>query len=87
LSKKSCSYNIFLKKSVRNIRFVASPFFVKNSWGKQTLLSFGNVAERVKEPFLRQPCDHDRVILVQLPPSSHTLLGPWIRRFSMIISA
>jgi len=38
-------------------------------------------------PFLRRSCDHDRVIWVQLPPSSHMLLHPWIRRFTMIISA
>jgi len=31
--------------------------------------------------------DRDRVILVQLPPSSHTLLRPRIRRFKPIISA
>jgi len=28
------------------------------------------VAERVKAPFLRQLCYHDRVILAQLPSSS-----------------
>jgi len=32
------------------------------------------VAKRVKAPFLRRPCDHNRVILVQLSPLSHTLL-------------
>jgi len=40
-----------------------------------------------KALFLWQRCDHDRVILVQHPPSSDTLLLPWIRRFTMIISA
>jgi len=45
------------------------------------------VVDRVKAPFLWRPCDHDRVIEVQLPPSSYTLLRPWIRRFTMIISA
>jgi len=42
------------------------------------------VAKRVKAPFLG---DHDRnqKILVQLPPSSHTLLQrPWIRRFTSL---
>jgi len=34
----------------------------------------GSVAERVKAPFLWKQCDH-------------TLLHPWIRRFTMIISA
>jgi len=28
--------------------------------------------------------DHGRVILVQLPLSSHTLLRPWIRRFTTL---
>jgi len=47
----------------------------------------GSVAERVKAPFLWRPCDHNRVIWVQPPLSLHTLLRPWIRRFTMIISA
>jgi len=46
-----------------------------------------SVAERVKAPFLWRPCDHNHVTYVQLPPSSQTLLRPWIRRFTTIISA
>jgi len=38
-----------------------------------------NVAEREKAPFLRRPCDHDRVTQVQLPPTSRTLLRLWQR--------
>jgi len=41
----------------------------------------GSVVERIKAPFLWRPSDHDRVIYVQRPPSSHTLLRLWIRRF------
>jgi len=44
----------------------------------------GSVAERIKTSFLWQPCDHDRVIKVQLSLSSHTLLRPWFSRFTMI---
>jgi len=40
-----------------------------------------------KALLLRRPCDHDHMILVQFSPSSHTLLCPWIRLFTMIISA
>jgi len=42
------------------------------------------VAERVKAPFLRQPCDHDRAIYVQLSLSLDTLLRHWIRRFTKV---
>jgi len=49
----------------------------------------GSVTNRLKRrlPFLWRLYNHDHVILVQLPPSSHTLFHPWIRRFTMIISA
>jgi len=45
------------------------------------------VAEKVKAMFLWPLCNHNRVISVQFPSSSHTMLRPWIRRFTMIISA
>jgi len=41
----------------------------------------GNVAERVKAPFLWRPQSRD---LGKLQLSSHTLLRPWIRHFTMI---
>jgi len=41
----------------------------------------------LKHHFLRQPRDHDCMIYVQPPPSSHMLLHPWIKHFTMIISA
>jgi len=65
------------------IRFLASGYASSLSGNERV----GSVAEKVKAPFLRRPCDHDRVIYVQFPPSSDTLLRPWIRPFTMIISA
>jgi len=40
------------------------------------------MAESVKVPFL---CVHNSVIWVQLPPTVHMLLHPWIRCLTMII--
>ena len=51
--------------------------------GKAGFDSFGSVAERVKALFLRQPLSHDLGSARTLV----TLLRPWIRHFTMIISA
>jgi len=52
------------------------------------VISFvSSVAERAKALFLQRPCDRNRVIYVQCLPSSYALLRPWIKRFTIIISA
>jgi len=47
----------------------------------------GSMSDWLKVLFLWWPYDHNRVILIQLPPSLVTLLIPWIRRFTMIFAA
>jgi len=80
----SCTRSRYLTTYVLRVEtFLQNECMLKNS----RYLFVGSVAEKVKAPFLQQPCDHDHMIYVQLPPSSDTLLHPWIRCFTMIISA
>jgi len=44
----------------------------------QDITTINSMAERVKAPLLR-PHNRNRMILVHLPPSLHTLLRPWIK--------
>jgi len=51
-------------------------FFSLSFSSVRSFLFVGIVADRIKAPFVWRPCNHNRLIYIQLLPSLNTLLRP-----------
>ena len=80
MPKISTFYEFFRKETPQNLLC----FFVSGKLGfPRTSKHFGSVAERVKASFF----DDSDLMIISSTRTLVTLLRPWIRRFTIIISA